>query len=77
MAEYSASISRVDCPSSVWATITAEAAAQGGHGGSSGPQATGGSNGSDGKPNAAPGDSAVPIVGGMMALFIGVVAVLL
>ena len=73
MARYSSSVSKYECPASVWATITAEVAA----GGGSGPAPTeGGSGGGGSGKNGSPG-LAAPIVLSLLALSAGLVAVML
>jgi len=76
MSRYSSSVSKNECPASVWATITAGAG--NGGGGGSGPAPTGNSEGGSGgtKPNGAPGFTA-PAVLCFLALSAGVLAVVL
>ena len=77
MSRYSSSISKVDCPATVWAKITGEATPVGDGAGGSGPAPTGGSGQPGSTRNAGSGDYVVPVAGGLAAWLIGVVAVLL
>ncbi|KAK0649289.1 hypothetical protein B0T16DRAFT_456715 [Cercophora newfieldiana] len=74
MARYSSSVSKHECPASVWATITAEAG--NGGGGGSGPSPTGSSGGGGNKPNVGPG-LAAPAVFSLLAMWAGIFAVVL
>ncbi|KAK0725624.1 hypothetical protein B0H67DRAFT_551144 [Lasiosphaeris hirsuta] len=82
MSRYSSSVSRNECPASVWATITAEAGNGGnggnGGGGGSGPAPTAGSEsglGGSTKPNGA-SSLAAPVIVSLVALSAGVFAVM-
>ncbi|KAK0611409.1 hypothetical protein B0T14DRAFT_500513 [Immersiella caudata] len=74
MARYSSSVSKNDCPASVWATITAEAGNGGGGGSGAAPTGSAGSGAGGGsKPNSAPGFAA-PAMLSLLAFSAGVFA---
>ena len=69
MALYTSSISKHDCPASVWATITADAATA--------PEATGTNGQPASTSKEAAADVLVPVIGVGLAWLTGVIAVLL
>ena len=76
MSRYSSSVSKHECPASVWATITAEVG-KGGHGGSGAvPTGGAGNGGGSGSKNGATGFAA-PMLFSVLGLGIGVLAAIL